>query len=116
MGDNTGCGAVMVQPNRFQRVAVGISIGLPSTDISPSPYVYSIRTFPKFDLRRTFLDVVIAYTGGSACTIHHADTDRCSLSGRWQFRYNTLLSLCAALGIYRLHKAMRSILLDKDKQ
>jgi hypothetical protein len=60
MGDNTGCGAVMVQPIRFQCVAVWISIGLPLTGISASPYVYSMRTFAKFDLRRTFLNVVIA--------------------------------------------------------
>ena len=76
MGDNTACGAVMVQPIRFQCAAVWISIGLTFTDIYTSLYVYSMRTFEKSYLRRTFLNIVIAYVGrgqgggGGSCTIH----------------------------------------------
>jgi hypothetical protein len=59
LGDNTGAGAVMLRPIRFQCDGFWILPVLLSTNIYSWPCVYSITTCAKFDLRRTFRRVTV---------------------------------------------------------
>jgi hypothetical protein len=63
LGDNTGGGAIMLRPIRFQLVGVLDLTGLPCIYMYSWAYVYWIATCAKFDLRRTFRNVTTAYVG-----------------------------------------------------
>jgi len=60
LGDNTGDGAVKLRPIRFHCVGGKMSAALLCLYAQTSPYVYSVPSHAKFDLRQTFRDVSTA--------------------------------------------------------
>jgi hypothetical protein len=63
LGDNTGGGAVMLQPVGFECAGVCVLTELPSLDIYNSQYIHLIPTRPKFNLRQTFRQVTTVQVG-----------------------------------------------------